>query len=62
MCIFAETNQHFSKIDIFHHFKVQDSEICAIQLLTKTSHLIILSYILYYLGKFMNFQGDWMHL
>jgi exonuclease III len=40
---FIRTDQHFSKIDISHHCKEQDFEICAIQLVTKTSNLIILS-------------------
>jgi hypothetical protein len=43
VCIFARTDQHFSKIDISHHCKEQDFEICAIHLVTKTSNLIILS-------------------
>jgi hypothetical protein len=55
MCIFVKTNQHFSKIDIFHHCKEQDSEIYAIQLVTKTTHLIILSCIEPLQGKLMNF-------
>jgi hypothetical protein len=38
------TDQHFSKIDISHHCKEHDSEICAIQLVPKTSNLIILSF------------------
>jgi hypothetical protein len=42
-CIFVRTDQHFSKIDISHHCKEQDFEICAVQLVTKTSNLIILS-------------------
>jgi hypothetical protein len=41
MCIFVNTNQHFNKIDISHHCKEQDFEICAIQLVTETSHIII---------------------
>jgi hypothetical protein len=36
--IFVKTNQHFSEIDISHHCREQDYEICEIQLLTKTSH------------------------
>jgi hypothetical protein len=43
VCIFVRTDQHFSKIYISHHCKEQDFEICAIQLITKTSNLIILS-------------------
>jgi hypothetical protein len=42
MCIFVRTDQNFSKIDIPHHCKEQDFEICTIQLVTKTSNLIIL--------------------
>jgi hypothetical protein len=37
------TNQYFDKIDISHHCKEQDFGICAIHLVTKTPHLIILS-------------------
>jgi hypothetical protein len=40
-CIFVRTDQYSSKIDISHHCKKQDFEICAIQLVTKTSNLII---------------------
>jgi hypothetical protein len=40
---FVKTNQHFSKTDISHHCKEQDFEISAIQLVTKTPHIIILS-------------------
>jgi exonuclease III len=43
VCILVRTDQHFSKNDISHHCKGQDFEICAIQLVTKTSDLIILS-------------------
>jgi exonuclease III len=43
VCTFVKTHQHFSKIDIFHNCNEQDFESCAIQLVTKTSHLIILS-------------------
>jgi hypothetical protein len=37
------TDQHFSKIYISHHCKEGESEICTIQLVPKTSNLIILS-------------------
>jgi hypothetical protein len=43
VCIFVKKAQHFNKIDISHHCKEQDLEICAIQLVTKTANLIILS-------------------
>jgi hypothetical protein len=43
VCTFVKTNQHFNKIDISHHCEEQEFEICPIQLVTKTSHLIILS-------------------
>jgi hypothetical protein len=43
VCIFVKTDQQFSKMDITHHCKEQDFEICAIQLVTKTSNQIILS-------------------
>jgi exonuclease III len=43
VCIFVRKDQHFNKIDISHHHKEQDLEICAILLVTKTSNLIILS-------------------
>jgi exonuclease III len=38
VCIFVQTNQHFIKIDISQHCQER-----AIQLVIKTSHLIILS-------------------
>jgi hypothetical protein len=41
---FVRTDHHFSKIDISHCCKEQDFEICAIQLVTKTSNLIISLY------------------
>jgi exonuclease III len=41
--IFVRADQHFSKIEISHHCKEQDFEICAIQLITKTSNIIILN-------------------
>jgi hypothetical protein len=41
VCIFVREDQHFSKIDISHHCKEQDFEICATQLVIKTSNLII---------------------
>jgi hypothetical protein len=43
VCIFVKKDQHFNKIDISHHCKEQNLEICAIQLVTKTANLIILS-------------------
>jgi hypothetical protein len=43
VCIFVTADQQFSKIDISHHCNQQDFEICAIQVVAKTSHLIILS-------------------
>jgi hypothetical protein len=43
VCIFVRTDQHFSKIDISHHCKEQGFKIYAIQLVTKTCNLIILS-------------------
>jgi hypothetical protein len=43
VCIFAKTDQYFNKIDISHLCKEQDLEICAIQLVTKSANLIILS-------------------
>jgi exonuclease III len=43
VCMFVRTDQHFSKIDISHRCKEQDFEICAIQLLIKTSNVIALS-------------------
>jgi hypothetical protein len=43
VCIFVKKDQYFNKTDISHHCKEQDLEICAIQLKTKTSNLIILS-------------------
>jgi hypothetical protein len=41
--IFIEKDKCFNKTDISHHCKEMDLEICAIQLETKTSNLIILS-------------------
>jgi hypothetical protein len=43
VCIFVKKNQCFNKTGISHHCKEQNLEICAIQLDTKTSNLIILS-------------------
>jgi hypothetical protein len=43
VCIFAKKDQYFNNIDISHLFKVQDLEICAIQLAIKSANLIILS-------------------
>jgi hypothetical protein len=43
VCIFVKKDQCFKKIDISYHCKEQDLEICAIQLETKSSNLIILS-------------------
>jgi exonuclease III len=43
VCIFVKKDQHFNKIDISHHGKEQDLEICAILQVTKTANLIILS-------------------
>jgi hypothetical protein len=42
VCIFVRTDQHFSKIYVFHHCTEQDFEICAVQLVTKIFNLIIL--------------------
>jgi exonuclease III len=41
VCIFAKKDQYFNKIDISHLCKEQDLEICAIQLVTKSTNLII---------------------
>jgi hypothetical protein len=43
VCIFVTADQQFSKTDISHHCKEQGFEICAIQLVAKTSHLIIVN-------------------
>jgi hypothetical protein len=43
VCSFVKKDQHFNKIDISHHCKELDWEICAIQLVTKTANLNILS-------------------
>jgi hypothetical protein len=43
VCILVKKDQCFKKIDISHHCNKQDLEICAIQLETKSSNLIILS-------------------
>jgi exonuclease III len=43
VCIFVRKDQCFDKIDISHHCKEQDLEICAVQLKTKTCKLIIIS-------------------
>jgi hypothetical protein len=42
VCISVKINQHFNNIDISHHCTEQDFEICAMQLVTKTAHVIIL--------------------
>jgi exonuclease III len=43
VCTFVKKEQHVNKIDISHHCKEQDLEICAIQLVTKIANLIILN-------------------
>jgi hypothetical protein len=43
MHIFVRTDLHFSKTDIYYHCKGQDFEISAIQLVSKTYNLIVLS-------------------
>jgi hypothetical protein len=43
VCIYIKKDQCFNKIDISQHCKEQDLEICAIQLETRTSNLVILS-------------------
>jgi hypothetical protein len=43
VCIFVKIDQHFNNTDISHHCKEQDLEISAMQLVTKTENLIILS-------------------
>jgi hypothetical protein len=43
VCIFVKKEQCFNKIDISHHCKEQNLEICAVQLETKTTNFIILS-------------------
>jgi hypothetical protein len=43
VCIFVKKDQHFNKIDLSHHCREQDLEICAVQLVTKTANSIVLS-------------------
>jgi hypothetical protein len=43
LCIFIKKDKCFDKIDISHHCKAQDLEICKVQQETKTPYLIILS-------------------
>jgi exonuclease III len=43
VCISVRNDQRFNKIDIWHHCKEQDLEICAIHLETKTCNLTIIS-------------------
>jgi hypothetical protein len=52
---FVKKDQCFKKIDISHHSKEQDLEICAIQLETKSSNLIILSLYRAPSGDFQQF-------
>jgi hypothetical protein len=42
LCIFVKKDKCFNKIDISHQCTEQNLKICAIQLETKTSNLIIL--------------------
>jgi hypothetical protein len=42
VCIFVKKDECFNKIDISRYFTEQDLEMCAVQLETKTSKLIIL--------------------
>jgi exonuclease III len=55
VCIFVKKNQHFSKIDISPHCKEEEMEICAIQLVTKSVNLIILSLYRAPSGDFLEF-------
>ena len=43
MCIVVSNDLYFSKINISHNCKEKDFEICATELETKSSKLIILS-------------------
>jgi hypothetical protein len=55
VCIFVKKDQCLNKIYISHHCKEQDLEICAIQLETKTSNLIILRLYTALSGDFNQF-------
>jgi hypothetical protein len=55
VCVFVRKDQCFKKIDISHHCKEQDLEICAIQLETKTYELIIISLYRAHSGDFNQF-------
>jgi hypothetical protein len=55
VCIFVRNDQCFNKIEVLHHFKEQDLEICAIYLETKTCNLIIISWYRAPLGDFILF-------
>jgi hypothetical protein len=43
VCICITKDKCFNKIDISHHCKAQDLDICKVQQETKTPYLIILS-------------------
>jgi hypothetical protein len=55
VCIFVNKNKSFNKIDISHQCTEQDLEICAIQLQTKTSDLIISGLYMFPSGDFNQF-------
>jgi hypothetical protein len=55
VCIFVTEDQIYNKIDISHHCKEQDLEICGIHLETKASALIILSFYTDHSGDFNQF-------
>jgi hypothetical protein len=52
VCIFVRNDQCFNKIDISHHCKEQGLEIYAIQLVTKTCNLIVITLYRAPLGDF----------
>ena len=55
MCIFAHNDKNVNKIEILQNCKEKDLEICAVELETKASKLIILSIYRGPMGDFNQF-------
>jgi hypothetical protein len=58
VCIFIHKDPHFSKINISYNYKEKDLEICAIELKTKSSKLIISNLYTASTGDFNQFTKD----
>jgi hypothetical protein len=62
VCIFVQKCLYFSQIDISHNCKEKDLEICAVELETKASRLIILNLYRAPTGNFNRFIKNLMIL